>query len=465
MNKFKLYLTNTLSGNVELFSLYNSKENNTNFNEKCKTIKKIDVTLYVCGITPYDYAHLGHGRCYVTFDLLYRLLNFLNYNVKYCRNFTDIDDKIINKAEKELSDQNRYLEISNKFINAYKEDMERLNCLTPKYQPKVTENIPEIIEFIKVLIEKNYAYKSSSGVYYSVESFKNYGQLSKRNLKELKAGARIEVREDKKCPLDFALWKYTDVKNPGWESPWGYGRPGWHIECSTLIKKYLADSITIHGGGMDLIFPHHENEIAQSQAALSVELSKYWVHNAFILLDKEKMSKSLGNFFTLREVFKKFDPILLRYYFLNHHYRSPLEFSFQDLEVASKSYQKLVNFFENVEDKNLKDIQANSDLSKELLNAILSDLNTTKFFGLIFQNIKDFDKDSAIFAKALIKNILGLNLENILKEKKEIEITPEIQNLIDQRNKAREEKDWKKADKIRDELKNLGFEVQDKKLS
>lgn len=491
MNNLKLYLTNTLSGTIELFqeNIVNnqnklkdySEENNTKFQNKSKikldvnkNIKKRLITMYVCGITPYDYAHLGHGRCYVTFDLLYRLLTLLDYEVIYCRNFTDIDDKIIKKSLIELQDPNKYQLISSKFISSYEQDMNRLNCLKPTYEPKVTENIKNIIDFIKILINKNYAYISRSGVYYSVQKFKDYGKLSKRNLNDLKAGARIEIREDKENPLDFALWKTVEPSSPGWDSPWGYGRPGWHIECSTLINKYLGETIDIHGGGMDLIFPHHENEIAQSEAALNLPLANYWVHNAFILLNKEKMSKSLGNFFTLRDIFQDYDPALLRYYFLTHYYRSPIEFSFDDLIMSAKSYQKLIKFFENIQTKEIKIIKDSykKGLPFELLSALLSDLNTPKFFGILFQNLKNLEQnfnqniEEIIAIKALIQQVLGLTLEPlvIINNKKNIEITPEIQDLINKREQARKENDWAKADQIREILKKIGVEIQDKKI-
>ncbi|CDK30944.1 cysteine--tRNA ligase [Candidatus Babela massiliensis] len=466
MNNFKLYLTNTLSGNQELF-----EPNSVNQKNQIDSDKKLKVNMYVCGITPYDYAHLGHGRCYVTFDLLYRLLNLLDYKVTYCRNFTDIDDKLIKRSELEFSDPNQYWVLSSKFIKAYHEDMAKLNCLSPQYEPYVTKHIPQIINFIEQLINKNKAYNSnlSNGdVYYNVNSFKDYGKLSKRDLSELKIGARVEVREDKKSPLDFALWK-GEESGPGWNSPWGFGRPGWHIECSTLIKEYLGDSIDIHGGGMDLIFPHHENEIAQSEALTDRPLAKYWIHNAFILVNKEKMSKSLGNFFTLRELFEKYDPMLIRYYFLNHHYRSPIEFSIDDLKASSKSYQRLVKFFEGVEVEDLTSIKEEDfnklTISLDLLNALLSDLNVAKFFGIIFEKLKELEQNKAeiIMAKSLIQQILGLKLEPILEEK--VEITPAIQELINQREHARSLKDWKKADEIRDKLVELGVEVQDKKLN
>ena len=455
-NKFKLYLTNTLGNKKEIFNSINHK----------------NVNMYVCGITPYDYAHLGHGRCYIFFDVLYRLLNFLNYNVSYCRNFTDIDDKLINKSQLEFNDPNQYFILADKFIKAYHDDMLKLNCLNPVYEPRVTNNISQIINFIEQLIKKNHAYVSDGDVYYNVHSFKDYGKLSRRNIDDLKVGARIKIADDKRDPLDFALWK--SVKSgPGWNSPWGYGRPGWHIECSTLIKEYLSETIDIHGGGMDLIFPHHENEIAQSEVLTNKNLSNYWIHNAFILINKEKMSKSLNNFFTLRDVFERFDPMLLRYYLLLHHYRSPVEFSFDDLKASQKSYQKLVNVFQNSDYKSF--INSNSkiedlpieenSISNRLILALLDDINISKFFGIIFENLRDLEVNyiENNIVKFLIENILGILLKPILEEKN-IEITSEIEDLIKQRDKARKAKDWAKADAIRDRLKELGIELHDQKI-
>ncbi len=323
-----LKITNTLSGKKESFV----------------PLKAPEVKMYVCGVTPYDYAHLGHGRVYVIFDVLYRLLTFSGYKVTYCRNFTDIDDKLLNRAKKELGDRLAYERLATKFIDAFHDDMNALNCLPPTYEPRVTEHITEIIEFIDGLVKKEKAYIVNGDVYFSIEQFPNYAQLSKHKLKDLRAGARVEVQEKKKDPLDFALWK-SELEETFWKSPWGWGRPGWHIECSTLARLYLGEQIDLHAGGMDLIFPHHDNEIAQTEALIGKPFVKYWMHNAFVRIDKEKMSKSLGNFFTLQEVFKKFDPIVIRYLYLTHHYRSPLDFSFDDLEAAHKTYQKLARIF------------------------------------------------------------------------------------------------------------------------
>lgn len=477
---------------TELNNCFTIMLTDTRTNEKKEFVPQDEfVKLYVCGITPYDYSHIGHGRCYVTFDMLYRLLQFLGYDVIYARNFTDIDDKLLARAQAELGDASRFKEIATKFIAEYEKDMEKLNCLSPIYEPLVTDNIPEIIKFIEGLIAQNKAYVVDSSnaesenkgayykdVYYSIESFPSYGALSKRNTEDLLAGARKEVREEKRNPLDFALWKSAASGTPGWESPWGLGRPGWHIECSTLSKKYLGETIDIHGGGMDLIFPHHENERAQSIGLSNKPFVHYWLHNAFVNINKEKMSKSLGNYIILQKLFEQFDPMVLRYYFLIHHYRSPIEFSPEDVQASAKSYQKLAKFFnrtksnKTAEDNSGSENSENSEfeiccdevpLVDELIRALCDDLNVAKFFGIIFENFKELESDEkqADLIKIIIQQVLGLKLE-ILPEK-ELEITPEIQDLIDQREKARQEKNWKEADRLRDKLNELGYQVKDAK--
>ncbi|MBP7854833.1 cysteine--tRNA ligase [Candidatus Babeliales bacterium] len=431
--------------------------------EKFTPLNKQNVTMYVCGITPYDYAHIGHGRCYVTFDLIYRTLTFLGYNVTYARNFTDIDDKIINRATKELGDPKRYYEITEKYIHAFERDMQSLNCLQTTYQPRVTETIDQIINFTQGLIDNKCAYEHNGSVYFRVATFKNYGQLSKQNLNDLQAGARIEIDENKENPLDFALWKKDDIV--GFKSPWGIGRPGWHIECSAMAQDIFKNTVDIHGGGMDLIFPHHENEIAQSESLYPKKFVNYWIHNAFVRINKEKMSKSLGNFFTLHDIFKDFDPMVLRFYFLKHHYQNPLDFSIQDLESTQKAYQRLVHFFSDV------DIHAvnNQNLVKQnlivvqMLTALQDDMNTSQVFGILFEKLPIIQNDDT--SKAIIKyflyHVLGLTLTPI--KEKNIMITPEIQTLIDARTLARNNKNWAEADRIRDALIKLGIDVHDKK--
>jgi len=448
MNEFELRLTNTINVQKEIFIPVDSRE----------------IKMYVCGITPYDDAHIGHGRVYVTFDILYRLLKFLGYNVKYCRNFTDIDDKILKKAQEKLSDIKQYKEISEQYIKSYHEDMKKLNCLSPNCEPRVTEFILQIINFIKQLVDKNKAYVVDGDVYYSVKDFHEYGKLSKQNLDELKIGARVEIDVRKRNPLDFALWK-SEKGEVDWPSPWGNGRPGWAIECSVMAKECLGEHIDIHGGGMDLIFPHHENEIAQSEGLFGAPFAKYWIHNAFVRINKEKMSKSLSNFFTLKQVFEKFDPMVLRFYYINHNYNIPLDFSFDDLERAQKTYNKICKIFEHVSVFEITEKQVKKSVfANTLLNFLLDDLNCAGLLGAFFEHIKEFENNNIELGcvKFLFQNILGLTLEPLLFQ--EIKITPEIQKLIDERNRARSEKNWAKSDELRERLKQLGFEIHDKTL-
>lgn len=444
-NDFLLNITNTLSGEKEKFI----------------PIHDDIVKMYVCGITPYDNAHIGHGRVYVTFDVLYRLLRFLDYKVTYCRNFTDIDDKLLNKAIKEFSDQFRYKEIADRYIHSFHEDMHLLNCLKPDFEPRVTQVIPEIIKFIQGLIEKKHAYVVNGDVYYEVRTFNDYGKLSKRKLEDLKSGARVEVDERKRDPLDFALWK-SEEQGTFWESPWGWGRPGWHIECSAMAEKFLGKNIDIHAGGMDLIFPHHENEIAQSEGLIHGLFAKYWMHNAFVRIDKQKMSKSLGNFFTLKEVFEKFDPMVIRFYYLNHNYNVPLDFSFEEIEKVQKSYKRLCKIFDR--EKDPQQDFSKSEIVSKLIRYLCDDLNTAGMVGALFEHLDEIEQNpkEIVAIKSFLQNIIGLDLKPLVE--KSIEITPEIQKLLNEREEARKSKDWAKSDSIRNKLKELGIEVQDKKL-
>ena len=439
-----LTITNTKTGRKEQFIPQKPKQ----------------VLLYVCGITPYDSAHLGHGRCYVSFDLLYRLLNFLGYTVTYCRNFTDIDDKLIRRAQERLGDGMRYREIADQYIASYHADMKALNTLTPTYEPRVTDHIPQIIRFIEGLIERGYAYQSGTSVYFSITEFPEYGILSKHNLADLRAGARVEVSEDKRDPLDFALWK-GEKEGTFWHSPWGWGRPGWHIECSALARIYLGDTIDIHGGGLDLVFPHHENEIAQSEALTGLPFVRYWMHNGFVQINKEKMSKSLGNFFTLRDVYTEYDPQILRYYYLTHHYRAPLDFAFEDLIASGVSYKKLIRFFADTEIA--RRIDQKLPVVAAMCDALSNDLNTSAAFGILFESLPLLETDgvqrSAI--KAFLQQVMGLPLQPILA--KEVLMTPEIEALLAEREAARVAKNWVLADALRDKLAALGYKAQDKK--
>ncbi|MEX2438032.1 MAG: cysteine--tRNA ligase [Candidatus Babeliales bacterium] len=442
-------ITNSLSGKKELFT----------------SRKKHEVSLYVCGITPYDYAHLGHGRVYVVFDVLYRLLTFLGNKVRYVRNFTDIDDKLLKKAHEQFKDELRYQEIATQFITAYQEDMDRLNCLSPDVQPRVTENIPEIIAFIQGLIDAHKAYVSNGDVYFSVRSFAEYGKLSKRNIDDLRIGARVEVNELKKDPLDFALWKST-LAGSFWQAPWGWGRPGWHIECSALAHKFLGDHIDIHAGGEDLKFPHHENEIAQSEGLLGPNFANYWMHNAFVLINQEKMSKSLGNFFTLRQIFEKFDPMVVRYYILAHQYGKPLNFSLDDIAAIEKSYRRLCVIFSAADCSAMsKDELLVYPIIQELLATLLDDLDTAGFLAVLHENLTFLQENLAQLCavKQFIQTVLGLSLEPL--PEKLVEITPEIRQIMRDREAARAAKNWAKADELRDTLIALGVDLKDKKIT
>ncbi len=306
------------------------------------------VRMYVCGITAYDLCHIGHARSTIIFDMIYRYLRYRGYEVIFVRNFTDIDDKIIKRANQEGVE---YKTIAEKYINEFNLDMGRFGLEKPSIEPKATEHIPEMIQLISTLVEKGYAYQREGDVFFSVEGFKDYGKLSKRDLEEMQAGARVEIDEKKINPLDFALWKSSKPGEPFWESPWGKGRPGWHIECSVMSQKYLGETFDIHGGGRDLIFPHHENEIAQSEAATGKPFVRYWVHNGFVNINKEKMSKSLGNILTLKEIFKDWQPEVIRLFLLSHHYRSPVDFSFDTLSEAKSGLDRFYTTLRAVQDE------------------------------------------------------------------------------------------------------------------
>ncbi len=442
-------ITNTLSKKKELFT----------------PLKPKKVSLYVCGITPYDYAHLGHGRVYVTFDVLYRLLRFLGYEVTYVRNFTDIDDKLLTKAQKEFGDQLAYTKVADTYIASFHNDMEQLNCLPPTVEPRVTDHIKEIIAFIRGLIAAGKAYVANGDVYFSISSFAQYGKLSRQKLEDLRAGARVEVNDIKKDPLDFALWK-GEPEGQFWESPWGWGRPGWHIECSALATRYLGKQIDIHAGGQDLIFPHHENEIAQSEGLNGVQFAQYWMHNAFVRVNQEKMSKSLGNFFTLRDIFVHADPMAIRYYILAHHYRAPLDFTLSDLSATQKSYQRLARVFDEVvceKELSPQDIR-DSSIVRMMLEFLCDDLNTPGMFGVLFDHLDELRKypEKLCPVKLFLQQVLGLTLKPL--PEKEVSMTPEIEKLQREREEARATKDWARADAIRDKLLALGVEVRDPKI-
>ena len=439
------------------------------------------VRMYVCGPTVYDHAHIGHARSAVVFDVIRRWLEYKGYKVIYVRNYTDVDDKIIKRSKEEGIP---WYEVAEKYIKSYEEDMRALNVKEPTYKPRVTEHIREIIEMIDGLIDKGYAYEADGDVYFSVEKFPEYGKLSKRKIDELIAGARIEPGEKKRNPLDFALWKKSKEGEPGWESPWGIGRPGWHIECSAMSMKYLGETMDIHGGGLDLIFPHHENEIAQSEAYTGKTFVRYWIHNGFVMVNKEKMSKSLGNFFTIKDILKEFSPDVLRLFLISTHYRSPIDFSFERLKEAERSLSRLLNFVESR--KIIEELPTLEEKGEELNiesfrlefeSAMDDDFNTAKALGVLFELVKSVNllKDRAIkenkvavsekralleaidFVENILK-FLGFKLEREKEKGMEDEL---IKLLIEVRGELRKRKAFDLADLIRDRLKELGIILED----
>ncbi|MGC8791577.1 MAG: cysteine--tRNA ligase, partial [Desulfurella sp.] len=427
------------------------------------------VTMYVCGVTVYDYCHVGHARSAICFDVIYRYLLYKGYDVKFVKNFTDIDDKIINKANEE---NKPFDEISEKYIKEFYTDMEAIGIKKPTFEPKATMHIKDIIDFISKLIEKGYAYEVDGDVYYSVSKFEAYGKLSHKKIEELKAGARIDINENKKDPLDFVLWKKSKPNEPSWDSPWGKGRPGWHIECSVMSMYYLGETIDIHGGGEDLIFPHHENEIAQSEALSDKQFVRYWIHNGFIKINNEKMSKSLGNFFTIRDVLKKFNGETLRYYMLLTHYRNPIDFSYNGLLAAKEALNRYYTFLMRLDNTKFGDEAFRIDSIETLIfnfeNAMDNDFNTPQAIAEVFNCIKDFNlyldtcqknnltpslqlKKTFLNSMSKIAQVLGV-FDKSYKEWYNLENNQWIEEKIKQRNKAKREKNYALADSIRNEL-------------
>ncbi|HIV80118.1 MAG TPA: cysteine--tRNA ligase [Candidatus Avanaerovorax faecigallinarum] len=434
--------------------------------------------IYACGPTVYNFIHIGNARPMVVFDTLRSYLKYRGYDVKFVQNFTDVDDKIINKAREEGKTAP---EISERFIKEYFDDADALNVKRADVHPKVSEHIPEIIDFVQTLIDKGYAYEADGDVYFSTRKFPEYGKLSGQNIDDLEAGARIAIGEVKEDPLDFALWKARKSDDEiAWESPWGMGRPGWHIECSAMAKKHLGNTIDIHAGGEDLQFPHHENEIAQSECCNGVPFARYWMHNGYITVDNEKMSKSKGNFFTVRDIRKEYDGEVIRFFLLSGQYRGPINFSDTLMEQARSSLARMENCKENL--LHIKEAGAEGDMTEaekaalddmtgcreKFIEAMDDDLNTADAISAIFElvtlantAVKD-GHGSRAFAEAALERLQELaDVLGLLQKEVKEEIDPEIQKLIDERQEARKARNFARADEIRDLLKAQGITLKD----
>jgi cysteinyl-tRNA synthetase len=453
------------------------------------------VKLYVCGITSYDYCHIGHARSALVFDMIVAYFRYRGYRVTYIRNFTDIDDKIINRAAEQGTSPE---ELANRFIDEFYVDMDKLGIARPTLEPKATENIEEMVAFISGLIAKGMAYQSGGDVYYSVNSFDEYGKLSGRKLEDMQAGARISVNEQKTNPMDFVLWKGSKPGEPQWPSPWGPGRPGWHIECSAMSKKFLGDTFDIHGGGQDLIFPHHENELAQSEGANEKPFVNTWIHHGFVTIKDEKMSKSLGNFLTIRDITDKYHPEELRFFVFSTHYRNPLDFSESAMQDAIAGLDRLYECMAAMETLpagsddvpsviSAKDDAKLADMEKRFVQAMDNDFNTAQAQGVLFDTVKILNKIRRLLpvspshkdierlqaTAATFKTLAGIM--GLLQEKASYYLTAKrstllagldideatITELIQQRYVARAAKDWEKSDEIRDHLLEKNIELKD----
>jgi len=477
--------------------IYNSMTGNK---EELVPITPGKIGMYACGVTVYDRCHIGHARSAIVFDVINRYLKYRGLETRFVRNFTDVDDKIIKRAKEENMPWNA---VAQKYINEYYLDMDMLGVARADVEPRATEHIKEIIDVIKGLVGKGYAYAVAEGdnssVYFSVEKFADYGKLSKKDLKDLLSGARVSVDERKQSPMDFALWKASKEGEPFWESPWGKGRPGWHIECTAMAIKHLGESIDIHGGGADLTFPHHENEIAQSEAYTGKPFARYWVHNGFITIDKEKMSKSLGNFFTIRDVLDKYDPEVIRLFVISSHYRSPIEFSNEQLHDAEASLDRFYTTIARIDDFVSKACGAPgkssgnaaalekmlSGFSRSFEEAMDDDFNSALAIGHLFELVRETNRyldmkpsgsdAAALIGKAketLIKTGSALNLfgrtphewnVSLLKVRNIPLSEADIEGKIAERKTARDNKDWAKADSVRKELDENGIILEDKK--
>jgi len=449
-------------------------------------IEKDTVKMYVCGPTVYDTSHIGHARSVVVFDMIFRWLTRIGYAVTYVRNFTDVDDKIIKKSSETGE---ACAAITEKYIDEFHNEMDALNVLRPTMEPKATEHIDHIIEFVKKLIDKGKAYAVDDGnVYFSIDAFEHYGRLSGRNPEDMRAGARIAVEEKKRNPLDFTLWKPAKTGEPYWESPWGKGRPGWHIECSAMSHEYLGEGFDIHGGGKDLIFPHHENEIAQSEALFGKQFVKYWIHNGFVDINHEKMSKSLGNFTMIKEVLEKYSPEVIRMFLLSKHYRSPIDYSEQSMHEVSMGLDRIYGFLERLENRGIRPEGAgNGPLWQAFAEAMNDDFNSAKALAAVFETVKKGNKlldeapdqlEDALTADLTqirkdmtdIAGVLGIFVESpadwfAAKKDKgvaDMAVDPAtVEALIAERTQARKDRNFARADEIRDQLQEMNIVLED----
>jgi cysteinyl-tRNA synthetase len=466
---------------IRVFNSFSGKK------EEFKPLNEGAVKMYTCGVTVYDHCHIGHARSAIVFDVIYRYFKARGYDVTYVRNFTDIDDKIIKKSQLEGI---AWDEVGKKYIESFYEDMGALNILRPTHEPRATEHIEEMVSLVEALVKNGHAYEIDGDVYFSVESFESYGKLSKRTLEEMEAGARIGIDERKRNPLDFALWKSSKEGEPFWVTPFGKGRPGWHIECSAMSTKYLGNPFDIHGGGKDLIFPHHENERAQSEAATGVQFVNYWIHNGFVNIDKEKMSKSLGNFLLIKDFIKDYHPEVLRLFFLSTHYRSPIDYSDKSIEDSNSALYRLYYTLERVLvlEKMKQGIDPQKygkadEYEKLFFEAMDDDFNTALALSYVFELSKLINKlldqkgesgtSIVLYSKNImvgLANTLGLLCDDFeVFESKEKErnlarlgvTAQEIENMIRERVAARKNKDFKKADEIRETLAGNGILLLD----
>ena len=442
---------------IKIFNTLTSKK------ENFKPITEQHVKMYVCGMTVYDDCHVGHARVLIVFDLIYRWFLNSGYDVTYVRNITDIDDKIIKKSNDEGC---HFKELTARYIESMQEDSKVLNIIPPTFQPKATEAISSMIKMISILVEKSFAYVGNNGdVFFEISKFNNYGKLSKKNIDDLNAGSRVKVDDNKKSFGDFVLWKLSKDDEPSWDSPWGKGRPGWHIECSAMSSDILGSSFDIHGGGQDLIFPHHENEIAQSESCHDHKMANYWIHNGFVNVDDEKMSKSLGNFFTLKNVLKNYSGEIIRFFVYKSHYRSPLNYSDQNLNDAKAAVEKIYLAL-----RPYKCIQVDLDWSKPSLNnikdALDDDFNSPKAISIIFELISELNKSSnenlanEIYSVLKVIGLMAIPQEEFFIKSSKID-QDHIEKLIEKRMQAKKQKDYQKADELRNEIDSLGVILED----